>query len=166
MDKYKLSFKHLFQRISITAIDFLTIFILIFLICSLLACAEKKMSVKEAKKVTVAMSKEPFVPPPRRIDDILNLLEQPGYFDLEITEKHKKKADTFPPLSNDSVTLSNFYFKRGNSARELGRSKQALEDLRIALQYSEREDGQKIDGLEAKRYAAILTQLGNRIHFW
>lgn len=161
MDKYKLSFKHLFQRLSITAIDFLTIFTLIYLICSLLACAEKKMSVKEAKKVTVAMSKEPFVPPPRRIDDILNLLEQPGYFDLEITEKHKKKADTFPPLSNDSVTLSNFYFKRGNSARELGRSKQALEDLRIALQYSEREDGQKIDGLEAKRYAAILTQLGN-----
>jgi hypothetical protein len=41
------------------------------------------MSVEEARRVTVSTNKGSFVPPPRRMDDILTLLSQPGQFDPE-----------------------------------------------------------------------------------
>jgi CHAT domain-containing protein len=119
------------------------------------------MSIEEAKKVTVSMSDKSFIPPPRRIDDILTVLEEPGKFDPEIIEKHKTMADALPPDTKESVILAKFYYKRGASALEIGRSKQALEDLRRALLYAEKEDGKKATELAFKDYAKILAQLGN-----
>lgn len=119
------------------------------------------MSIEEAKKVTVSMSKKSFTPPPRRIDDILTVLEEPGQFDLEIIEKHRAIADALPPDAKESVILAKFYYKRGASALEIGRSKQALEDLRKALFYAKKEGGKKVTELSFKDYATILAQLGN-----
>ncbi len=114
------------------------------------ACAEKKMTLEEAKQVTVSMSEEPFVPPPpRRIDDILSILDQPGQFDTETIARHKLSADASPPDTVNPVELAKFYFRRGRSARELGRSKQSLEDLRKALQYCEMLHGKKAATLKA-----------------
>ena len=119
------------------------------------------MSIEEAKQVSVSMSGKSFVPPPRRIDDILAILEEPGKFDLDIIEKHKTVADALPPDTKQSVILANFYYKRGLSALELGRYKQALEDLRKALFFAEKKDGTKVTGLAFKDYAKIQAQLGN-----
>ena len=55
------------------------------------------MSVEEAREVTVSTNKGSFVPPPRRVDDILTLLSQPGQFDPEIVTKTKSRADALPP---------------------------------------------------------------------
>ena len=118
------------------------------------------MSLKEAKQVTVSMSEKSFVPPPRRIDDILATLDQPGQFDPEITAKIKAKADALPPDTDNPVSLAQFYGKRGLNARELGRFKQYIEDLRTALRYAEDETGQKRLKLGDKDYARILQDLG------
>jgi CHAT domain-containing protein len=117
------------------------------------------MSVEEAKQVTVSMAKETFVPPPRRIDDILAILYQRGQFDPEVAVKIKSQADALPPDTDDSVALANFYKKRGAKAVELGRSKQALDDIRTALRYAETKEGEKLPSLEKKDYSKILGAL-------
>ena len=61
------------------------------------ACAEKRMSLKEAKQVTVSMEGKSYVPPPRRVDDILNVLDQKGQFDPRVVEKLEEEADLLPP---------------------------------------------------------------------
>ncbi len=134
--------------------------ILIFLPIALLpACAGKKMSVEEARQVAVSMSEKSFVPPPRRIDDILAILDQPGHFDTEVTAELKDSADAISPDTENPLLLTKFYSERGLSARELGRSRQSLEDLRKALKYSEKENGEKINALDVKQYARILGLL-------
>jgi len=115
-------------------------------------CVEKKMSVKEAKAVTVSMETAPFEPPPRRIGDILDVLEQPGVFDPDITRGNRELADTSPPETGDDAVLGAFFHKRGNAANNLGRSRQARDDYRAALQFSSPED---------RRYSRLLFNLGN-----
>ena len=94
------------------------------------------MSVEEAKQVTVSMSGEVFVPPPRRIDDILLILDQPGQFDKKITEKHRAIADQTAPKSDNPKKLYSFYLKRGQAALQIYRFNQALEDFQKALLFS------------------------------
>lgn len=104
---------------------------------SLPALEQKKMSLKEARQVTVSMSEKAFVPPPRRVDDILSILDQPGLFDPETIARHKARAEKSPPNTGNPAELAQFYLKQGISARGLGRSQQALEYLRKALSYAE-----------------------------
>ncbi|MFH1857975.1 MAG: tetratricopeptide repeat protein [Candidatus Omnitrophota bacterium] len=111
---------------------------------------------KEAEQVTVSMSEKTFVPPPRRVDDILSILDQPGLFDPEIIARHKAGADALPPDTGNSAELAQFYLNRGISARELGRSQRALEDLRKALHYAETEAVKEKPQLAA----AIRSHLG------
>jgi CHAT domain-containing protein len=113
------------------------IFFLLVLIILWPACTEKKMTLEEAKQVTVSMSGEAFVPPPRRIDDILAILDHPGEFDSEITKKHRAIADASPPSTNNARTLYLFYVKRGQAAMQISRLTQALADLRMALYISQ-----------------------------
>ena len=119
------------------------------------------MSVDEAKKVTLSMSEESFVPPPRRIDDILAVLDEPGQFDREIAAITQAKADEPPPDTDDHVTLAEFYLERGIMAREIGRPKQALADVRTALKYAEDEKGRKVAGMSDKFYSKILKHVGH-----
>ena len=113
-------------------LDFALSIILIAFIALTISCAGN-MSVEEAKQVTVSMSGEAFVPPPRRIDDILSILDQPGHFDSKITKKHRTIADSSPPNTNNANTLYPFYVKRGQAALQIYRFDQALADLRKAL---------------------------------
>ena len=60
---------------------FLFVALLLSLLLGLLglaACAGNKMTLQDAKQVTVSMRDESFVPPPRRVDDILASLSQPN----------------------------------------------------------------------------------------
>ena len=121
MQKYMLSFNSFSLR---------SLFI-ILVVVALLSCAGKQMSVEEAKQVAVEMSGETFVAPPRRIDDIFEILNKPGQFDQEQIEKIKAVADAAPP-KNASAT---FYMRRSDAAISLGRARQAVDDLRTALRY-------------------------------
>ena len=112
------------------------LFLLLFILWP--ACAEKKMTLEEAKQVTVSMSEEPFVPPPRHIDDILTLLHEQEQVDTEVVKRLKARADASPPENVSMGYLARFYGHRGFAAWELGREKQALEDYRVSLQYAER----------------------------
>ncbi len=113
------------------------------------ACAEKKMTLNEAKQAIVSIIEKPFVPPPRRIDDILSIIDQPGQFDTETMTIHRVRANTSPPDTENAVELGKFYLKRGRSAFELGLTKQSLEDFRKALQYCEMLNEKKAARLKA-----------------
>jgi CHAT domain-containing protein/predicted negative regulator of RcsB-dependent stress response len=117
------------------------------------------MSVEEAKQVTVSMSGEAFVPPPRRIDDILTILAQPGRFDQAIKMKHLAMAEKNPPQTRNQKDLANFYLNRGQAAAQLGRYNQALTDFRTALNISERAGISNAKFLE--RLGALEKFVGN-----
>jgi tetratricopeptide (TPR) repeat protein len=139
---------------------FLKAFFLIGILCLITACAGKEMSVEEAKKITVSMGKESFVPPPRRIDDILAILDQPGQFDPEIVTKTKARANALPPETDNYAALANFYVERGISARELGRAKQVFEDIHTAWKYAKKAKSRNVFKMHSEDYARILKELG------
>jgi tetratricopeptide (TPR) repeat protein len=112
------------------------VFTYLFLIPFLFLACAGKMSVEEAKNVTVQLSKESFVPPPRRIDDILSVLDQSGQDDLNKSKKLREKITTPPPQTDDPASLSVYYQSRGDALMQMGRHSQALTDLRLALTYS------------------------------
>ena len=119
---------------NVSASSFFKYLIFVLLTAFMLSSCATKMSLEEAKKVTLSISgTSAFVPPPRKIDDITAILEQPGQFDRTITERLKNEADAVPPKNANSI----FYHERGEAARQLGRPKQALADLREALRLSE-----------------------------
>jgi CHAT domain-containing protein len=145
MENYKLSFKHFFVRSLFSA----------YVIVSLLACAEKQMSVEEAKQVAVEMSGEAFVAPPRRIDDIFETLNRPEQFDQKLVEKIKATADASPPKNADA----NFFMRRSDAAISLGRARQAMDDLRTAFRYAGGKKSKNIQILN--RLAALESINGN-----
>lgn len=100
-------------------------------------CAPR-MSLEEAKKVSVSMEEKPLVKPPRHIKDILTVLDQAGQFDVNVTKRLKSQVSVLPPNEANDKALADFYQERGDAARQLGYMKQALDDLRMALIYSQR----------------------------
>ncbi|MGD8371526.1 MAG: CHAT domain-containing protein [Syntrophobacterales bacterium] len=105
---------------------FILISVLLFPACT------KKMSLEEAKEVPIFISEKSFVLPPRRIDDITNILDQ-NPPDPAAVQRLIATADAIPPASASKVKLQNFYYQRGMAAAKLGRYKQSLEDLRKAV---------------------------------
>ncbi|MCX5813852.1 MAG: CHAT domain-containing protein [Proteobacteria bacterium] len=96
------------------------------------------ISLEDAKKLTASMTdEEVFVPPPRRIDDITNILNQPGKFNKSATMKFKSKADSVPPAGESKQGLAAFYRDRAIAAWQLGRYNQTIEDSAMAEQYAE-----------------------------
>jgi CHAT domain-containing protein len=98
-------------------------------------------------------------PPPRRINDILSVLDQPGQFDSQVTEKFKTQADAKPPDTEDPRTLKGFYRDRGGAAFQLNRYRQASDDLQKALAYKLWLD--KSDGFIKNRLGRIEFRYGN-----
>jgi len=137
----------------------LLVYLLVILV--LFSACASKMSIEEAKQVTVSLSEKSFIPPPRRIDDILSILDQPGQLDAEALKKNIAIANASPPDTENPLQLMEFYFERGHFARELGRYKQNLEDLRTALSYAENENGERVSWLKRQKYALILTKVAH-----
>jgi len=132
---------------------------LVGLILLLSSGCATKMSLEEAKKVTVSMTEAPaFIPPPRKISDIMSVLDQPGRFESRVTVKFKVQADAKPPITDDPRTLKGFYRDRGGAAFELNRFRQAKDDLQQALSYNIKDD---YDGFIKLRLGAIEFQYGN-----
>ena len=118
-----------------------------------------KMSLEEAKKVSIAMDDKTFTKPSRRINDILEVLNQPGQIDAKITQQFKARAAALPPAKADDSTMAVFYHGRGEAARELGQIKQAIDDLRKALAYY-RKAGSENDHI-LRHLAIVEQQAGN-----
>jgi CHAT domain-containing protein/tetratricopeptide (TPR) repeat protein len=96
------------------------------------ACAER-MSLEEARQVAVVVNEgESFTPPPRRIDDILAILEAGGG-PVKINDEMEVVAASSPPVGADAAAMIEFYLTRGMAAWEVGRQEQALADLRNGL---------------------------------
>ena len=108
------------------------------IIITLQSCATTPtMSLEEAKRVTISMiGEDTFVPPPRRVDDITAILNQPGKSTLGSTDYYKIRADAAPPANGTGPALAAFYKDRGLAAYELGRLKQTLEDCKMAEHYA------------------------------
>jgi CHAT domain-containing protein len=119
-------------------------------------CAQR-MSLEEAKKISVSMDETSITKPSRRINDILAILNQPGEYDVNVTRQLKSKATALPPDEATDLVMAAFYQQRGEAATQIGYSKQALDDLREALKYSQRSGNVNPDLLyrlgEAERYA-------------
>ncbi len=94
------------------------------------------MEVEEAKKVTASFSGSAFVPPPRTIDDITAILDQPAAEPSGQLARDQATLGESPPNNGDPAALARFFFARGSAALRLGRSGQALADLRLALQFA------------------------------
>ncbi len=104
---------------------------------SFLAGCGGRMSLQEARQVTVSMQDKAFIPPPRRISDVLSVLDVKVKQDSAIRQLIRD-ADRPVPDKADDETLAIFYRERGEAAWNLGRWKQVNEDLREALKYSEK----------------------------
>ena len=73
------------------------------------SCVERKMSLKEAKQVTVSMSQKSYTPPPRSIHDIMTVLEQAGEADAQTVKtvsELKARAAAMPPEGADKIKLA------------------------------------------------------------
>lgn len=102
-------------------------------------CAEK-MSLEKARQVAVTMTdRESFTPPPRRIDDILVMLEAGGT-PTKVRGSIEGRADSSPPQNADAAAMMEFFMNRGLAAWEMGKQDQALEDLRSAYETAQRAD--------------------------
>jgi CHAT domain-containing protein len=113
-----------------------SLFIFLLLIPQLFSACTGKMSVEEAKKVTVSMGDKPLTAPPRRIDDILSVLDQNAQDDLSGSKRFRVEIDKPRPQTDDPATLVAYYHSRGDALIQVGRHSQALKDLRLALDYS------------------------------
>ena len=108
-----------------------------FILFSFSSCVEKKMSINQAKQVTLTMAEKSFTPPPKRIDDILALLEAPGgnpKSKFLVNAKRTVEQEPSGKLKGDA--LAKFYFKRAKAAGVLGKERKTLDDMRTALQHA------------------------------
>ncbi|MCG6918914.1 MAG: hypothetical protein LJE89_15385, partial [Deltaproteobacteria bacterium] len=83
--------------------------VLFFIIISLLLTAcSKRMSLEEAKEVTLSISSKSFVAPPRRIDDVTKILDQNAP-DQATVARLIALGDSMPPATASKVKLQDFY---------------------------------------------------------
>jgi len=99
------------------------------------------MTIEEAKEITVSIGGKLYVPPPRRVNEILSILDQPGKFDPELTKKARLKVDAKPPETERASILAEFYYNRGLAAYISGRYYQGLEDFHTSAKYAENASG-------------------------
>jgi len=112
------------------------VFIYLLLIPFLFSACAGKMSLEEARQVTVSMGDKSLTAPPRRIDDILSVLDQSAQDDPAGGKKLREEIDNPPPQTENPAQLAAHYHRRGDALVQLGRHSQALTDLRLAMTYS------------------------------
>ena len=132
MSGFQSSIRKVLLLLSTNAVFSGTAVFFIFTLALVPACT-KRMSLEEAKQVTLSVSGKSFVPPPRRIDDITKILDQ-GSPDPETVKRLNAIADASPPTGASIWKLTDFYYQRGMAAKKLGRSRQSLMDFRKAAQ--------------------------------
>ena len=126
---YKQAIQHLISNAFLVFSVILTL--LSFVLFS--SCVERKMSLKEAKQVTVSMSQRSFAPPPRSINDIMTILEDAGEPDAQsiaTVSEIKASAAAVPPKGASKISLAKFYQNRAHANFDLGLNMKGMQDLR------------------------------------
>ena len=103
------------------------------------------MSLDEAKQVTAKFEGQSFVPPPRTIEDITEVLKQPEVTSQSNIARNTTEADASSPATSNPIALAKFYSRRGTAAREIGRDKQAIEDLSVALRHARQARSKELE---------------------
>ena len=92
-------------------------------------CAERKMSLEDAKKISISMKEKTFVPPPRRVDDILSVLTETKNQEISTSEFRNIKFYHNMPMAS---TNPDSHLYKGDVALILGRFNEALKEFRLA----------------------------------
>ena len=108
------------------------------LLISMLAGCAGSMTADEAKEVAITLAEqEPYTPPPRRIYDILAVLEAPESQPNAGDDDRSTVEDSPPPVGAGSTQLYQYFREKGFKAWDMGRENQALEYLRKAQHHAE-----------------------------
>lgn len=119
----------------------------VLLLAAASACqpsGQKSVSLEEAKQATASFGDEGLTAPPRRVDDILSLLEEAPRASANELAELQAKASEQPPADASARELARFYFDRSKVARQLGLMKQHVEDAELAYQHAETVYGDKV----------------------
>lgn len=117
----------------------LLIFTVLASSCSQKPTHTKNLSFEEAKSVVLEMQNIPILPPPRKLDDILELLDKrPSQEKEQNLARLKAIAESQPGLNMDNRDLFQFYRIRGMAQYELNRFLAAGRDLHQAITYGKK----------------------------
>jgi len=117
---------------------------------------DSQMSFEQARDVVLSMQGIPLSPPPRKLDDILAILEQPEN-ENEYMTKIFRIADSSPPTGR-AADMFHFHKSRANARYELYRFEAAARDIRWAIAYG--ETARIRDSFLYRRLAKIEMQAG------
>ncbi len=100
----------------------------------LVACQIGKpgLSLEEAKQITTTFVGTSFTPPPRTIKDITAILDDQPIADPLIAAEARRIANQEVPKEGFSADLAEAYRSRARAAKQIGRTKQEIDDLKMA----------------------------------
>lgn len=106
-------------------------------VLGLAACntSREAISIDKAKKITASFEGSAFTPPPRAINDILDILKEDTTADTGFLNKHKEQVKRPLPSNADDEEFSRFYLARAMSRIQLGQMKNTLTDIRLSLKH-------------------------------
>jgi len=102
----------------------------------IISCASTKqpqMSYEEARNVVLGMQRVPMEPPPRKMDDILSLLNKKQHAGQDHMATLLRQADAPILAGKSQQDLLLFYKSRGYARYELNRFNDAGDDLHRAI---------------------------------
>ena len=119
----------------------LFIFVVLASSCSQKPTHSTNLSFEEAKSIVLEMQNIPILPPPRKLDDILVLLDKkPSQEKEQNLIRLKVIAESQPGLNMDNRDLFQFYRIRGMAQYELNRFLAARRDLHLAITFGKKAD--------------------------
>ena len=115
----------------------------------LAGCQDEQLvvSLEEAKKITASFEGQSFVPPPRTITDVTAILDAQKRDDPIAAREINEALNAQPPATAKRRVLAEFYYDRGRLARDEGRMKQSIDDLRMAYLYADKFDSNTMSKL-------------------
>jgi CHAT domain-containing protein len=96
--------------------------------------------------------REKYALPPRSVEDVVRALDRYRQ-DPALAERALAAASAQPPATQDAKSLLEFYLARGRAAVQTGAGRQAIEDLRKAVEYG------RVGNYDD--FSAALHELGN-----
>ncbi len=96
------------------------------------------VSLDEAREIAESFRQGLIAPPPRRVTDLIHVIETHPKSSPEASRAIRAEADRPAPASAGEADLAWFLDKRARAAQRIGRSRQARNDWRDALRYGKR----------------------------
>ena len=125
---------------------------------SLTGCQDEQpvVSIEEAKKITASFRDTSFTPPPRKIADVMAILEKEKRADPKAAQALREAARREPPPGLSGSDLAQFYWARGLAAGRTGDVRQWIADLKRA----NRQSG----SLDQRAQSSIVWDLATAEH--